>query len=105
MPPVVLGTSSLDHRGVGGYPLLPGEPELDRHDHALAVSIPASIQGLLRDDPDAAALWRDRSRAVMEHYLARGWVAAGLHRRGTVSLLMLVREEGVWSRPHHATPG
>ncbi len=104
-PPVVLGTSSPDHPGFGGCLLLPGEPELDRHDPILAVSIPASIQELLEDDPEAAALWRSRTRVVLDHYLARGWVAAGVDRRGTVSLLRLVREEGVWSRPPHAPAG
>ena len=98
-PPVVVLDARPEEGGERAEgPVLPGDPELHRDGSVLAVAIPGSIQALLARHPEAAELWRERTRATLEHYLGRGWVAAGLRRRGTISQLLLIREEGVWDR-------
>ena len=57
-----------------------GEPRLGLDDHRLRLRIPASIQPLKAADPGLAREWREVTRAVFEHYLARGWVVTVLSR-------------------------
>jgi predicted GNAT superfamily acetyltransferase len=69
----------------------PGEPSLGLTDVALSVAIPSQIQEVKRRDSVLARRWREATRAVLAHYLARGWEVHGLRRQGPVSYLQLRR--------------
>jgi len=44
------------------------------------VAVPADIQALKAQDPDAARGWRASTRRAFEHYLARGYTITGVER-------------------------
>lgn len=56
----------------GGHPR-PSDPVLSLHVPAVAVSIPAEIGALMKDDLPLAVAWREATRAVFTHYLSAGW--------------------------------
>ncbi|TVR59571.1 MAG: GNAT family N-acetyltransferase, partial [Gemmatimonadales bacterium] len=89
--PVLDGIPRAGGQIAGGLPQ-PGDMVLGRDDRFLTVTIPASIQDVLRRDPELALRWRARTRAALEHYLGRGWVAVGLHREGDLSRYVLARD-------------
>lgn len=60
--------ANTDPAGAAGGVLL-GLPEAPR----VRVEIPASIQAVKADDPDAAFAWRLSTRRAFEEYLARGY--------------------------------
>jgi chorismate synthase len=64
---------------------------LDLDAPAVRVRIPADVQQLKREQPDAALVWRDSTRAAFETYFARGYEAVELVREGGVSSYVLVR--------------
>jgi predicted GNAT superfamily acetyltransferase len=66
-----------------GVPLInegPANPRMDLDAPAVRVRIPADIQALKAQAPDAAIRWRLTVRAALEHYLHRGFVAVELVR-------------------------
>ncbi len=79
--------------GSGSHPA-PQTPRFDLEAPSVTVSIPAHIQRLRRHDPELAREWRRATRAVLVHYLERGWEVRGLKRAGNLSHYRLVREEG-----------
>ncbi len=58
----------------------PGIPRLGLESDRLSVAIPSNIQALKGRDPDLAREWREATRPVLVHYLARGWEVRGLRR-------------------------
>lgn len=78
-PPLALdrarGSDTAPARGPGPGPGPgPGEPRLGLDSAWLEVAVPADIGQLMADDPATAVEWREATRAVFQHYLARGWV-------------------------------
>jgi predicted GNAT superfamily acetyltransferase len=66
---------------VGGRtepPLISTESDPLPDDPAVLVAIPPDIQALKLADPAAALGWRRSTRRAFEHYLARGYVVAGV---------------------------
>jgi predicted GNAT superfamily acetyltransferase len=69
------------------------QPRLDIDAPAVRVRIPADIQYLKVQAPDAAVRWRMTVRAALEHYLGRGFVATELLRESPdVSSYLLVEQ-------------
>ena len=101
--PVVLGGEAGD----GGERVGPAV-DLGRREEYLLLRIPSSIQDLLaREDrgeglpPEerypAGWAWRAASRAVLEHYLGRGWTLSGAFRRispGGVEVYQVLERPG-----------
>jgi predicted GNAT superfamily acetyltransferase len=54
---------------------LPGEPRLDLRDARILVEIPSHLARIKADAPEAARRWRESTRGVFRHYLARGYAA------------------------------
>ncbi len=78
--------------GEPGAPKLPVPPEPNpksTDSHVVEVEIPARIQELRRADPALALRWRGYTRAMLRHYLDRGWEVRGVRRGTPVSHLRL----------------
>jgi predicted GNAT superfamily acetyltransferase len=82
--------AALEAGGVGGLPR-PGEPRLDLDAPRLTVAVPADIHALKERDPELARSWREATRAVLPHYLDRGWEVRELLRGDEVSHYLLAR--------------
>ena len=74
----------------------PGPPRLELDARRITVAVPSRIQELKERSPETAVAWREATRRVFVHYLARGWEVRELIRSGDdgVSRYLLVREEG-----------
>ena len=83
--PAALGFELVD-----GVPH-PSEPDLDRDEQALAVSIPADIQGLRAVSLEAAVAWRSATRVVFTDYVARGYEILELERGTPCSRYLMFR--------------
>lgn len=68
-----------------------GEPDLRFDAPSVRVAIPADIQGLKARWPECAREWRRVTRLAFESYIARGYVARALVRRGAWSEYILER--------------
>lgn len=62
----------ITRRTVAGF-RAPGEPALDLDAPAIEVEIPADYQAIKAADPELALAWRLATRAMFEHYFARGY--------------------------------
>ncbi len=78
------------HPDAGGEPE-PGEPVTGVEDDAISVAVPAEIQALKERDPALAYRWRVATRAVLSHYLGRGWEVHALVRGTPVHHYLLRR--------------
>jgi len=56
-------------------PPLPGRPRLGLSDARILVEIPPDLNHLKAAHPAAATSWREATRTVFQHYLARGYAA------------------------------
>lgn len=56
-------------------PLLPGAPRLGLSDARILAAIPPDLTHLKTTHPAGAAMWREATRTVFQHYLARGYAA------------------------------
>jgi predicted GNAT superfamily acetyltransferase len=65
--PIALGAET------GGVHPRPSAPVLSLTAPAVAVSVPAEIGALMKDDLSLAVAWREATRAVFLHYLSAGW--------------------------------
>lgn len=54
--------------------------DLDRVEPVLLLEIPESIRAVKVADLELARTWREGVREILQHYLARGYRAAGFHR-------------------------
>jgi predicted GNAT superfamily acetyltransferase len=61
-------------------PSLPGTPRLGLCDTRILVEIPADLTRLKTASPATATAWRDATRTVFQHYLARGYAATDAAR-------------------------
>ena len=68
-----------------------GEPDLQLDAPSVRVAIPADVQELKARSPASALEWRRVTRLAFEGYLARGYVARALVRRGAWSEYLLER--------------
>ena len=67
----------------------PGEPELGLDGQKLLVAIPSDIGGVMDRDMELALEWRHATRAVLTHYLARGYEVRELVRGEAISDYLL----------------
>src|SRR5215471_4239025 len=58
-----------------GARLVPGPADLTLRDRRLLVEIPGRFGDLLAADPEGARAWRLATRAIFQHYFARGYRA------------------------------
>lgn len=93
-PPCRLRTVNWVHRAPNGV-LLPGEHELADGYDLLLVTVPADIYALSRTDHEVAVRWREVSREIFGHYLARGYQAVRMlpGERRDESIYVLALEE------------
>jgi predicted GNAT superfamily acetyltransferase len=61
-------------------PPLPKHPRLGLSDARILAAIPADLTHLKTAHPAAAAAWREATRTVFQHYLARGYAATDAAR-------------------------
>ena len=66
-----------------------GEPNLELSAPLVRIAIPADIQQLKAQSPQAAREWRRVTRLAFEAYFARGFSASALVRRGPCSEYLL----------------
>jgi predicted GNAT superfamily acetyltransferase len=99
--------------GDAGTSAFPGPPHLDLGQSRILVEIPPDLHRLKRDHPAAAAAWRAATRAVFQHYFARGysttdaaWVRQAQRQRIAYLLERADDEPSVRDRPRGegATP-
>jgi predicted GNAT superfamily acetyltransferase len=69
----------------------PGEAVLDLGEPALLLTIPADIDEIVAGELDLAVRWREVTRIVFVHYLARGYRVTELVPRGRFSQYLLTR--------------
>lgn len=67
----------------------PAEPDLDIDAPRVRIAIPANIQLLKEAAPDLARAWRETTRAALQNYFRRGYVAEELTRHGDWSAYLL----------------
>lgn len=70
-----------------------GEPDLTLHEARLTVQIPTGFEEMLAGDAALARNWRERTRAIFEHYFARNYRAVDfvLDREGRAGRYVLER--------------
>ncbi|MBX6362768.1 MAG: hypothetical protein IRZ00_02770 [Gemmatimonadetes bacterium] len=68
---------------------VPSEPDLAIDAPLVRIAIPANIQLLKEAAPDLARAWRETTRAALEGYFARGYVAEEVTRHGDWSTYLL----------------
>lgn len=68
---------------------VPSEPDLAVDAPLVRIAIPANIQLLKDAAPDLARAWRETTRAALEGYFARGYVAEEVTRHGDWSTYLL----------------
>jgi predicted GNAT superfamily acetyltransferase len=64
----------------GAQPLVAPETDPLPDAPSVLIAIPADIQALKLQDPDAALAWRRATRRAFEHYLGRGYAVRGVAR-------------------------
>lgn len=76
--------------GPSGEPA-PGDPDIERGEEFVTVSIPARLEDLLEAAPAVARAWREATRTVFQAYLDRGYEVREFLRGEPASRYLLVR--------------
>ncbi len=91
-----------DRDAASGYPVAlaadatpphprPRSPDLTLGNAAIRVAIPSDVGSLMHDDMELALEWRHATRAVLTHYLARGYEVRELVRGESTSEYLIVQ--------------
>ena len=70
----------------------PGKQDLSLDADEIRVAIPADISSVMAASMEAAVEWREATRAVLTHYMSRGYEVRELLRARYTSDYLLVRD-------------
>jgi predicted GNAT superfamily acetyltransferase len=73
---------------------VPGPRDLSVDEPRVRVAIPGDISRVMASSLDTAVAWREATREVLTHYMARGYEVRELLRAGATSNYLLVRDPG-----------